>query len=194
MQPEKPGFARVDPLRGRVPGGLQGRERRQSTTSVRGRSQALNCPPNRGSSTPRYPLPALVGSTAQDPPNLPRRGRGLLLFEPTADGRLRHPDQRAALRAYGERCGEPDGVLAAARQRREHSGHLSRRHPHYNGRDGSVSLGDRPSRHRHRSTRPPLPPGGRAEGLAQGKGLPASASAPSTHRNAADLLASSEDF
>ena len=39
-QPE-PGFARVDPLRGRVSQGLLERNQRESTMSARGRSQAL---------------------------------------------------------------------------------------------------------------------------------------------------------
>ena len=48
-QPE-PGFARVDPLRGRVSEQLQERNQRQSIMSARGRSQALRCPSKRGSS------------------------------------------------------------------------------------------------------------------------------------------------
>ena len=48
-QPE-PGFARVDPLRGRVSQGLQEKNQRESTMNARGRSQALRCPPKRGSS------------------------------------------------------------------------------------------------------------------------------------------------
>ena len=49
-QPE-PGFARVDPLRGRVSEQLQERNQRQSIMSARGRSQALRCPSKRGSSS-----------------------------------------------------------------------------------------------------------------------------------------------
>ena len=48
-QPE-PGFARVDPLRGRVSEQLQERNQRPSIRSARGRSQALRCPSKRGSS------------------------------------------------------------------------------------------------------------------------------------------------
>ena len=46
----EPGFARVDPLRGRVSQGLQERNQRESTMNARGRSQAFRCPPKRGSS------------------------------------------------------------------------------------------------------------------------------------------------
>ena len=46
-QPE-PGFARVDPLRGRVSEQLQERNQRQSIMSARGRSQALRCPSKPG--------------------------------------------------------------------------------------------------------------------------------------------------
>ena len=47
----EPGFARVDPLRGRASEQLQERNQRQSIMSARGRSQALRCPSKRGSSS-----------------------------------------------------------------------------------------------------------------------------------------------
>ena len=57
-QPD-PGFARVDPLRGRVSEQLQERNQRPSIRSARGRSQALRCPSKRGSSN--QPLHVVVG-------------------------------------------------------------------------------------------------------------------------------------
>ena len=57
-QPE-PGFARVDPLRGRVSEQLQERDQRQSIMSARGRSQALRCPSKRGSSIQQDQVRAL---------------------------------------------------------------------------------------------------------------------------------------
>ena len=51
MQHSGPGFARVDPLRGRVSSSLQSEVRKTINTSARGVTSALSSPPKRGSST-----------------------------------------------------------------------------------------------------------------------------------------------
>ena len=68
-QPE-PGFARVDPLRGRVSQGLQEKNQRESTMNARVRSQALRCPSKRGSSNVAAAI-AHTGVPAQSAGELP---------------------------------------------------------------------------------------------------------------------------